>query len=249
VRRLWALAFLALAAEARAAPSENLVAGLSQDQIQITSNYNGAEIVVFGAVERPQAGPRPDIVVVVRGPATDIRVRRKERIAGIWINTDRALLRQMPGYYFAAGTRLLGAVAPRERLRQYQLGIDRVEPRDLTAGADAEPFRRALIRQQERRGLYRQVDGGVVFLSGTLFRVRVPLPASAPRGRYDVMVYLLRDGQVIAAQSTPLDIEQIGLERRVFEFARYRPLAYGLSAVAMAVSLGWLSALVFRRAD
>ncbi len=82
---------------------ENLVSGLSQDTIEIRSNYNGAEITVFGAVERPQTA-KPDIVVVVRGPERDMRVLRKERVAGIWINRDRVLLHAMPSYYFVAGT-------------------------------------------------------------------------------------------------------------------------------------------------
>ncbi len=248
MRRLAALAFAALATQAHAAPSENLVAGLSQDAVQITSSYNGAEIVVFGAVERPQSS-QPDIVVAVRGPAADIRVRRKERVAGIWINTNRVVLKQMPSYYFAAGTRPLEQIARADVLRDYGLGLDGVRPASTMGRHDPTPFRQAMVAEEERRGLYRQVDGGVTFLSGTLFRVRVPVPAAAPRGRYDVKVYLLREGRVIAVEPATLDIEQIGIERRLFAFARRDPLAYGLAAVVMAVSLGWLSALAFRRAD
>ena len=36
----------------------NLVSGVSQDMIQITSNYTGSDIVVFGAVEGQQSGAR-----------------------------------------------------------------------------------------------------------------------------------------------------------------------------------------------
>ena len=94
---------------------ENLVSGVSQDLIQITSNYTGSDIVVFGAVEGQQQGgnrgPR-DVVVVVRGPDTDLTVRRRDRVAGIWINHDAASLNGMPAYYFLASTRPLPAIAP-----------------------------------------------------------------------------------------------------------------------------------------
>ena len=229
--------------------AENLVSGLSQDTIQITSSYTGADIVVFGAVERPVADAKPDIVVVVRGPDTDIRVRRKDRVAGIWINRNRVVLRGMPSYYLAASTKPLSKIADDATLRQYGLGLAALSPRATRGRHDPEPFRQALIRHHEKAGLYVQHEGSVQFLSGTLFRVRVPLPASAPRGKYTATVYLLRGGQVIDARSSNLSIDQTGLERRVFDFSQADPLAYGLSTVFMAVLFGWLSSLAFRRSE
>ena len=69
---------LLLAAPARA---EDLVSGISQDIIQITSNYTGTNIVVFGAIEQAQNAQGRNIVVVVRGPDEPMTVRRRERIA------------------------------------------------------------------------------------------------------------------------------------------------------------------------
>ena len=48
---LGGLAVLCLGLPARA---EELVSGISQDIIEITSNYTGTEIVVFGAIERSE---------------------------------------------------------------------------------------------------------------------------------------------------------------------------------------------------
>lgn len=249
MKRIAMLAVLAIGAASPAAPAENLVSGLSQDAIEITSNYTGTDIVVFGAIERPETETKPDIVVVVRGPDADIRVRRKGRLAGVWINRNRVVLHGMPSYYFIASTRALNQIAPDTTLRQYGLGLAALAPRAVTGRHDAEPFRQALIRHEQKAGLYAQSPNGVHFLSGTLFRVRVPVPSSAPRGRYIVEVYLIRDGTVIAVQPTPLTIDQTGLERRLFDFAHLDPLAYGLSTVLMAVLLGWLSSFAFRRME
>jgi uncharacterized protein (TIGR02186 family) len=227
---------------------ENLVSGLSQDTIEIRSNYNGAEITVFGAVERPQTA-KPDIVVAVRGPEKDMRVLRKERVAGIWINRSRVLLHTMPSYYFVAGNRPLDRIAPAVTRNIYALGLDAVRPHGLKADDDPEPFRKALLAQMERDHLYAQQEDGVAFLSGTLFRVRVPVPSTAPRGKYVVEVYLLRDGKVIDTQSSELTIDQIGVERRLFDFSQAFPLGYGVSTVLMALLLGWASSLLFRRAE
>lgn len=245
MRRL-ALLFALLAAPPASA-SEGLVSGLSQDRIEIRSNYNGTDIVVFGAIERPVSDLQPDIVVVVRGPETDIRVRRKDRVALVWINANRVILHGMPGYYFAAGNRPLAQMASQATLRQYGLGLAALRPRSVTGRHALKPFLDALVHTESKNGLYVEDENGVEFLSGSLFRARVPLPASAPRGHYVAEVYLLRGGRVIDARSSSLSIDQSGLERRVYDFSLGDPLAYGISTVLMAMLFGWLSSLAFRR--
>lgn len=248
--RAAAILFAAALAAPPALAGENLVSGLSQDRIEIRSTYNGTEITVFGAVERPESGARPDIVVVVRGPRTDMRVRRKDRVLGIWINTSREILYAMPGYYFAASNRPLLDIASETVRRQYGLGLAALSPRSAMGGHDPRPFIQAAIRAEERNKLYAEEGKGVEFLSGTLFRARVPLPASAPRGDYTADVYLLRGGRVIGPpHQSKLTIDQTGTERRVYDFSRDNPLAYGLSTVLMAMAMGWLSSLAFRRME
>lgn len=234
------------------AVAQDLVSGLSQDQIQITSNYAGSDIVVFGDIEAAgtatSTGAR-DVVVVVRGPDADFAVRRKARIAGIWINRDKIGLYGMPGYYYVASTRPLAKVAPAATLAQYQLGLTHVVPdRESTRSWNkGEPFRLAAIRLRQRQKLYTEAPSGVEFLGYSLFRVHVPIPASAPRGEYTVQVFLFRDGAIASAQTTPFFVDQIGLERRVYNFAHDRPFDYGLATVAMAMLLGWGSSFLFRR--
>jgi uncharacterized protein (TIGR02186 family) len=235
------------------AAAQDLVSGLSQDQIQITSNYAGSDIVVFGAIESPAsattAAAAPDVVVVVRGPETDFAVRRKARVAGIWLNRDRISLYGIPGYYYVASTRPLDKITSADTLGQYRLGLANVMAKRASTRQPkkAEPFRQAAIRIRTRQGLYAEAPSGVEFLSYSLFRVHVPIPANAPRGEYTVQVYLFRDGAIASAQSTPLFVDQIGLERRLYNFAHGRPLAYGLATAMMAMLLGWGSSFLFRR--
>ena len=105
------LAALLLATPAGAA--EDLVSGLSQDTVEITSNYTGTDIVVFGAIEHPEDTGTNDVVVIVRGPDADMTVRKKDNVIGIWINRDQAKLVDMPAYYFLASNRPVDQIAAR----------------------------------------------------------------------------------------------------------------------------------------
>ncbi|HEY4943456.1 MAG TPA: TIGR02186 family protein [Rhizomicrobium sp.] len=229
--------------------SEDLVSGLSQDTVEITSNYTGTDIVVFGAIEHLEDTGVNDVVVVVRGPDADMIVRKKDRIAGIFLNRDQARLQGMPSYYFIASTRPVDKIAASYTLQRYAIGLSNIMPESFRSHHDPEPFRLALIAHKQHDGLYGETQSGVELLSPTLFRARIPVPATVPRGPYKVDVYLFRDGTVISAQSTPLFIDQTGLERRLYNFAHESPLSYGLSTVLMATLLGWLSSVVFRRND
>jgi uncharacterized protein (TIGR02186 family) len=229
------------------ASAEDLVSGISQDIIQITSSYTGTDIVVFGAIERPQGTAGRDIVVVVRGPDETMTVRRRDRVAGVWVNRDAAQFEGLPAYYYLASTEPVSRIASREALTRYGIGLQSLTPSAVGSHHDPEPFRQAAIRYHQRAGLYAENPGSIDFLSETLFRTRVPVPAGVVRGQYNVEVYLFRDGEVVSAQSTPLFVDATGLERRLFNMAHDAPLSYGLACVFMAMLLGWISSVLFRR--
>ena len=250
--RRWLLpaACAALLFAGPAGAEDDLVSGLSQDVVEISSTYTGTDLTVFGAIERPDAKSdiaKNDIVVVVRGPDATMTVRRKDRVAGVWINNARARLMGLPAYYFLASTRPLDEVAPADTLRRYDLGLDNLRPDRALSDGGILPYVRALVRAEVKNGLYAQNTTSVEMLSPTLFRVRVPVPAAVPRGSYLVQVYLFRDGTVVSAQSTPLFVDQTGFERRIYDIAHGWPWSYGFVTILMAVLLGWVSSLFFRR--
>jgi uncharacterized protein (TIGR02186 family) len=247
MRRLLLVSLLLLTIGA--ARAEDLVSGISQDIIQITSNYTGTDIVVFGAIERAQNAQGRDIVVVVRGPDEPMTVRRRDRVAGIWVNRDAAKFEGLPAYYYLASTEPIARIAPPEALARYGIGLQALRPSAVGSHHDPEPFRQAAIRYHRRAGLYVESPGSIDFLSETLFRTKVPVPAGVTRGQYNVEVYLFRDGEVVSAQSTPLFVDATGLERRLFNLAHDAPLSYGLACVVMAMLLGWISSVLFRRPE
>ena len=136
------------------------MSGVSQDLIQITSNYTGSDIVVFGDVERQVKAAGRDIVVVVRGPDTALTVRRRDRVAGVWINHDAASLNGMPAYYYLASSRPLAQIAPQATLARYGIGVANLQPDTVHAHHDVEPFRQAALRLMADKGLYREAPRG-----------------------------------------------------------------------------------------
>lgn len=240
------LGLLAAAASRPAAAQQSeLVTDLSNHLISINSSFAGTDLLLFGAIDDPG-----DVMVVVHGPPQSVMVRRKGRVAGIWINRKAVEFVDIPGYYAVAANRPLADIAGPGLLARLQIGTDnlRLTPRIRIDPATFTTFRAALIRTKARQGLYSEKAGRVVFLGPKLFRVRFHFPANVPVGIYRAEVYLVRDGQVIAAQSSPLYVRKTGAERDIYDLAHQRPWLYGLTAVLIALAAGWTGAVLFRKA-
>ena len=232
-----------LASQARAI--DQLIADLSKDSIEITTAFSGTDVLLFGAIEG-----EGDIMVVVRGPETDMVVRRKERVAGIWINRANARFEKVPSFYYLATTGALHETVSADIIAHYGIGADHFARRpgnDLLPGRKAS-FRAGMIRTLKADDLFRETTSDIEFLAPGLFSVRLFFPANVVTGVYDVQVFLLRDNAVVSKRNYSLVIRKIGIGAEVFRFAHQHPAAYGGLAIAVALLAGWLAGLVFRRA-
>lgn len=251
MRRLaWLL--LLLAAWSGPARADSLMTDLSERLIAITSSFTGSSILVFGAVVPDGPGKR-DVVVVLRGPDQNLRVRRKERVAGIWMNTDAHPFANVPAFYAVAATRPLAEIDSASAFTRHQIGLGalKLKERDLpdnaeTAGA-VLPFRAAILRLKSRQGLYPQQIQPVTFVGPSLFRATFQFPSNVPVGSYKAEIYLFKDGELIGANSSALFVDKTGMERWIYKAAFNYPVLYGLAAVFIAASIGSLAAIVFRR--
>ena len=228
-----------------AARAQQLVADLTSHLVAITTGFTGTSVVLFGAIEGGG-----DIVVVVRGPERETVVRRKSRVAGIWLNTRSIAFDNVPSFYAVLSNKPVDDVVPANLRQLHEIGIDdlKLNPAETAKPADITEFRAALIEEQQRGGLYDKQPGTVNFLGDKLFRASLDFPATVPVGTYSIQVFLVRKGDIVAAQTTPLIISQTGLEADINDFAQNRSLLYGLVAVALAAMAGWGATFLFRNA-
>ena len=238
------------------ARAERLIVSVSNHRVTVTPNYSGGELVLFGSIEKDASTPATrtsyDLAVTVSGPRADMVTRRKARRFGIWINSDYRQFLHVPGYLALFANRPFDAIASPEVERRQQLGLDnvlltqRVGP-DYADVVPNDPFRRAFIRLQEQRGLYREDTSAVTFLTPTLFRTGIPLPAEVPIGTYEVEIKLFANGALVAKTETAFEIVKVGFEQFVANTARQNGFIYGLMTAAMALMTGWMASIVFRK--
>jgi len=243
------LILIALFGVAFAAPAaaKGIVADVDDHLVEITTDFAGQDILVFGAIDGPG-----DVILVMRGPAGKVLVHHKGRFAGIWVNAETMEFDDVPSLYGVASSRQLFEILQPDILDRYQLGVGRLR----FEGSEGElpgigPFRAALAQQKKKQGLYADKVGRVTFIGSTLFRANLHLPSNVPTGTFLIDVYLVRDGRIVDAQNMPLIISKVGFGADIYKYANARSIAqrfaYGVTAVLVALLTGWFAHLAFRK--
>lgn len=256
MRRLALILLILTAAGSPPAVAERLVVSLSNHRVQITSNFTGEDLVLFGTIE-PDKGKTTrqagyDLVVTVTGPRDTLRARRKERVLGIWVNTASRDFVGVPAYLAVLSNRPVAEITDAETRRRLQVGLDnfllpqRIGP-DVADTVVTDPFRVAFVRLQKHRGLYRESPTAVTFLTPAVFRAAIALPADAPTGSYGIDVKLFANGAMIQRTTSALEVIKAGFEQYVADAAANHGLLYGLATTLMALLIGWIASVVFRK--
>lgn len=241
---------LALCLPPAAPRAEEIVSGLSQSRVAITADFDGSEILIYGAVRREEPAPQGplDVIIAVKGPDTPLIIRRKERALGIWVNGDQVHVDAAPSFYAIATTGPLQDILSETDDLRHDISLRRaIRAVGISAEAEGAPdFIEALMRLRRETGAYRLDEGSVELTSDTLFRTDVILPANLTEGAYEVRLFLARAGKVVAVQDRVIRVRKEGLERLIFTAAHERPLTYGLVSLALAALAGWAASALFR---
>jgi len=254
MRALYAAICFFAALWSLAVQAQEIQIGLSDDTVAISSSFDGTDLIVFGAIEgadqqKLKAG-NYDVAVVLLGPLEPVIVRRKERKFGVWVNGKSVRFDRIPSSYSVATSKPLDKIVSAQEASVLQIGLDHLKISAMVEdsnGPDAKVFRDSLKRIKTNKALFVEDMGGVEFLSPALFKARVPLPASVPIGEHRARAFLFSDGKMVSAKSVTFQVRKIGFEQFTYELAHSNGLLYGIIAVLIAISTGWLANVIFQK--
>jgi uncharacterized protein (TIGR02186 family) len=187
------------------------------------------------------------VLITVEGPSTPLVIRRKERIAAIWVNRSAVRIDAAPSFYAVATTGPLGKVLSSTEDIRYKISLDRaIRAVGISQEAsDSAEFVEALKRIRMADGAFRIDEGQISFTEQTLFRADVQLPANLTEGDYRVRFFLMRQGQVVDSKEQVIGVHKAGLEQFLYNLARQQSLIYGFGSLALAVFAGWAASAAF----
>jgi uncharacterized protein (TIGR02186 family) len=245
IRLVLALILLALPLRA-----EEIVSGVSQSDVSITANFDGTAILVYGAAIRataPPDWPLMEVIITVEGPAAPLVIRKKEQVAGIWVNRGAVQIASAPSFYAVASTKALADILSPEEDARLHISIPQTIKTKGVPAADEADYIAALQRIRQVSGSYVLAPNAVLLLRQALFRTDILLPANLVEGPYRVRIFLTRGGKVVDMQESQIEVEKAGIERTLYKLALEQPLIYGILSLLMAMVAGWGAQELFKR--
>ncbi|MEO0464151.1 MAG: TIGR02186 family protein [Pseudomonadota bacterium] len=244
-------ALLALALVTLTAQREPiLVPEVSQSRIEVRQGFTGANLLLYGAVIAPPAEKTEyDIVVVLKGPAEPIRLREKDRIAGIWMNAGSSDFRSVPSFFAVASSKPVEQLVDERTAAIFELGTRFIQ---LSPAGTIEPeeqvrFATGLVEMRQRAGLYAEDPAGVRISEGVLYQARINLPSNVTTGPYTAETFAIAQGRVVASATARIEVVKAGLEGRVVQYSQKYALFYGLFAIALSIIMGLVAGRFFAR--
>ncbi|MDA7425788.1 TIGR02186 family protein [Thalassococcus lentus] len=229
--------------------AEEVVLGLSQDSVSISTNFDGSEILIYGAIKREAPIPDGDplqVIIAVAGPSQALTVRRKERKFGIWVNTDAVEVDAAPSFYAIATSAPWDEVISDTEDLRHRVSIPRAIRSVGSEISNSQSFTDAVIRIRTKSEQYQLRESTVRLRQDTLFDTAIAMPANLTEGEYPTRIFLTRGGQVVSTFETEIDVRKVGLERWLYALSRQQPLLYGLMSLAIAIAAGWAASAAFR---
>lgn len=234
------------------AAQDKLVADISEHVVSLNYSFTGSDLILFGAIDHDEKHMDPnaqfDVIINVVGPSLPVVVRKKEHVAGIWVNNASATFKDAPSFYIQASTRPIDDITDMKTLRDNSIGFEHqnYSATGLREGEKIKDYIGGFLRNKKAAGLYQLSDESMELVSDTLFRADLHIPTNVPVGDFEAEIHLFKNGQLIASQRSDLKVVKTGFSEVVFNFAHQSPALYGLMAIFIALASGWIAGAVVR---
>ena len=228
-----------------ASKNNKLVLDLANNVIKVGTGFSGAEILIFGASRDPDA----EVLVRVMGPKVDMSVHEQGQYMGVWTTVNKADFQGVPEFYAHARTPLSWQHLSPKIERDLEVKAEYLDYNVLHEEVSSSyvKYRTALIESMRAKALFADEKLRIRRLEKTLFSIRIPVPSIAPKGKYNVDVTLIKNGEVLDSHRVVYTVEHAGLSRAISNAAQEHPAWYGLFAVIFAVISGYLATAITRR--
>ena len=218
---------------------------LSEKEIQIQTDFNGKEIIIFGIFESGE-----DTIVSIEGPKKDTKVLKKERILGFWFNTKKVIYKNIPSLFFIASSAPIKGILSqetiiKEKLYFEELLVNTITQRNFLEQKNLNKWNKNLIKIKKNENLFKKYKFDNI--ENKLFQTRVFFPSNSIPGNYKVSIFQIKNKVITNQKNKIITIKKSGIGEKIFIFANSQPAAYGLLTIIFAVLSGLIAATIFRR--
>tara|TARA_B100001250_G_scaffold363492_1_gene342855 strand:+ start:87 stop:821 length:735 start_codon:yes stop_codon:yes gene_type:complete len=225
----------------------NIISNIDKKEIELTTRFDGSNLLVFGAL--PQTKNKPYLIIEIVGPNEDITIRKKSRVWGIWVNKDFAKFKNIPSFYQINAKNLDSDTESKIKNKKLDAYFfSRLfRPNDSYDQTQEEEYFDELIRLSQSSENLSLFENEINILEKKLFFSTIKLPQKISPGDYRVIISLLdKNYKVINVSEQKVKVKKIGIQEFLSFNAKNNSTFYGIFSVIIALFLGFAAAQIFR---
>ncbi len=225
--------------------AEEIYFDLSEDSINIKTDFNGKEIIIFGLLK-----DNHDTLLTIKGPSLKMKIQKKERYFGVWINNKQITYGKIPTLFFLSSSSKIDQILPNSIQTNNELNFDKILNnktfnQNFIFENDQKIWNENFVRIKKNQLLYKEFE--MKIFKNKLFQTSVFFPPNTIPGIYYVNIYYIKHKTIMNKDQKKIIIKKTGIGSDIYEFARKRAATYGVFVIIFSILSGLIAATLFRR--
>ena len=218
---------------------------LSEDNIELKTDFKGKEIIIFGLLKDDH-----ETLLTIKGPPSKMRIQKKERYFGIWVNNQYVTYSNIPSLFFLSASKKINEILPESILINEDLSFEKILNnktfnQNFIFKNDQEDWNNNFVRIKKEQSFYKSFKMKKV--KDKLFQTSVFFPPNTIPGIYNVNIYYIRNNTIMSNDQKKIVIKKSGIGSKIFDFANNNAATYGVFVVIFSIFSGFIAATLFRR--
>ena len=227
------------------AKAEEVYFDLSEDNIEIKTDFDGKEIIIFGLLQDDH-----DTLLTIKGPPSKMKIQKKERYFGVWINNKQITYSKIPTLFFLSSSSKIDEILPNSIQINYDLNFSKILnnktfDQNFIFKNDQSTWNENFVRIKKKQLFYKEFE--MKIFKDKLFQTSVFFPPNTIPGIYNVNIYYIKNNTIMNKDQKKIIVKKTGIGSDIYEFAKNNAATYGVFVVIFSILSGLIAATLFRR--
>ena len=218
---------------------------LSEDNIEIKTDFDGKEIIIFGLLQDSY-----NTLLTIKGPLSKMKIQKKERLFGVWINNKQITYSNIPTLFFLSSSSKIDEILPDSIQINDDLNFDKILnnktfDQNFIFENDQKTWNENFVRIKKKQLFYKEFE--MKIFKDKLFQTSVFFPPNTIPGVYNVDIYYIKHKTIMNKDQKKIIVKKTGIGSDIYEFARNRAATYGVFVIIFSILSGLIAATLFRK--
>ena len=225
--------------------AEEVYFDLSQDNIEIKTDFNGKEIIIFGLLK-----DNHETLLTIKGPPSKMKIQKKDRYLGVWINNKQIIYSNIPTLFFLSSSSEVVKILPSSTLINENLSFEKILKnktfnQNFIFENNQDLWSKNFVRIKKKQLLYKEFE--MKIFKNKLFQTSVFFPPNTVPGTYNVDIYYIKNNSIINKDQKKIIVKKTGIGSKIYKFAKDNAATYGVFVIIFSILSGLIAATLFRR--